>query len=127
MLVNYLDRSVQGMIALFGGEFSEYWIDYKNKKEQDIDVADVPGLTALMNLIRFALLQVEGKSEYNKCVISAFIYSVLIDNDEFIWRYDRFRQTSLAKVDELVNVSFVQRRQHPYLLDVLNSFKQRFG
>ena len=122
MLHNYLERSVQRMITLFGGEFSEMWFDYKLKKAQiNSDIA-----TAVIKLFIFAIVHTPSSSVYNQYLISAFVYSLFLENEEVLIRY-KLRRSFLEKADELLAEPFIQRRQHPYLLDLLNDFKEAFA
>ncbi len=122
---NYMRNAAQSMIELCGENFRELWYDYENARYARAD-DDIPGFREMQYLLSHCLNQIPGKTKYEKCTISAFMYAVFYINDTFIWRYDRFRITSLNKVDELLQNNFVQSGQHPTIREVLTRFKNKY-
>ncbi len=122
---NYLRNAAQSMINLCGENFIELWYNYNDARSAEAD-EDIPGFAELKALLSYCLNQVNGKTKYEKCTITAFMYALFYINDNFIWRYDRFRITSLNKVDELLQENFVRSGQHPSIVEVLTRFKNKY-
>ena len=125
MIYNYLDNSAQGISNLLGETFINYWMDYKAKKDSEAN-RDIPGFAELKVLLTHCLRAIDGESKYDKCSITSFVYSVLLECPEFVFRYQTFRRTALAKVDELLHDDYIMSGEHPIVQIILQQFKDRY-
>ncbi len=122
---NLIDQLAQSMCALMGEVFINMWQEYKNQSAIEAQ-RDIPGFAPLKALLSYCLNNMQGKTKYEKCIITSFIYSVLYINDTFLWRYERLRETSLIKIDELLQDDYVISGAHPTVVSVLERFKDKY-
>ena len=125
MFNNYLQIAGQDAVELLDDNFMVLCLAYKHKREQEAN-EDIPAFSELKDLLKYCLSAMNGKTKYNKCIITSFIYSVLIESPQFVNRYDKFRRVSIAKVNELLQDNYVLSGQHPYIEPVLRHFKDSF-
>ena len=122
---NLIDQLTQSMCALMGEVFINMWQEYKNQSAIEAQ-RDIPGFAPLKVLLTYCLNNMQEKTKYEKCNITSFIYSVLYINETFLWRYERLRETSLNKIDELLQDDFVLSGAHPMVVSVLERFKDKY-